>query len=110
MDTLEKYRQIIEEILQKYAQTPYAYGDIQIQTVFDRKNDHYLLVNIGWDKKRVHGCIVHVDLIDGKFWIQRDGTEGGIAKELEEAGVPKGQIVLAFRPPKVRQYTEYAVA
>lgn len=110
MDTLENYRQIIERILQEYAQTPYAYGDIQTQAIFDRTNDHYLLVNVGWDKKRVHGCLVHVDIVGDKFWIQRDGTEEGIAKELETAGVSKEHIVLAFRPPKVRKHTEYAVA
>ena len=57
----------------------------------------------------MHGCLVHVDIIGGKFWIQRDGTEAGIAKELEGTGVPKEHIVLAFRSPKVRQHTEYAV-
>ncbi|MFN0112370.1 MAG: element excision factor XisI family protein, partial [Blastocatellia bacterium] len=33
-----------------------------------------------------------------------------IATDLEEAGVPKEDIVLGFQPPKVRPYTEYAVA
>ena len=65
---------------------------------------------VGWDKYRVHGCLVHVDLIDGKFWIQRDGTEHGIARDLEAAGVPKDHIVLAFRAPEIRPYTGYAVA
>ncbi|MFN8487831.1 MAG: XisI protein [Caldilineaceae bacterium] len=110
MDSVAKYREIIEHVLKEYAQIPYAYGDIQSQTIFDRENDHYLLVNLGWDKRRVHGCLVHVDLIDGKFWIQRDGTEAGIATELEAAGVPKEHIVLAFRSPEIRQYTDYAVA
>jgi hypothetical protein len=110
MDTgVEKYRQIIERILSEYAQFPYAYGAIQTQTVFDRAGDHYLLVNVGWDERRVHGCLVHVDIIGGKFWIQRDGTEHGIARDLEAAGVPKEHIVLAFRSPEIRQYTGYAV-
>jgi hypothetical protein len=110
MDTLNTYRQIIERILTEYAQLPYAHGDIQTQAVFDRTGDHYLLVNIGWDERRIHGCLVHVDIIDGKFWIQRDGTEHGIARELEAAGIPKDRIVLAFRSPEIRKYTEYAVA
>jgi hypothetical protein len=110
MDTLDNYRQIIERVLTEYAQIPYAYGDIQSQTVFDRAGDHYLLMNVGWDKRRIHGCLVHVDIIDGKFWIQRDGTEQGIATELEAAGVPKNHIVLAFRSPELRKYSEYAVS
>jgi hypothetical protein len=111
MAALERYRQIIATILTEYAQIPYAYGDIQTETVFNRTHDRYLLVNVGWDNgQRVHGTPVHVDMIDGKLWIQRDGTEHGIAKELVRAEVPKDHIVLGFRPVKVRRHTEYAVA
>ena len=110
MDTLTTYRQIIEKTLTEYANIPYAYGEIQTEPIFDRINDHYLLVNVGWDHdRRVHGCLIHIDIIDGKVWVQRDGTEEGIAGELEKAGIPKDQIVLGFRPPELRPYTEYAV-
>lgn len=110
MDTLSEDRRIIESILAEHASIPYAHGQIDRQTVFDRERDHYLLMISGWDERRVHGCIVHVDLIDRKFWIQRDGTEDGIAAELEAAGVPRDRIVLAFRNPKIRPLTGYAVA
>lgn len=110
MDSLTKYRQVIEEILTEYARIPYAHGQIDRLPVFDRERDHYLLMIAGWDKRREHGCIVHVDIKDGKIWIQRDGTEDGIARELEAAGVPKQDIVLAFKPPEVRKHTGYAVA
>ena len=53
--------------------------------------------------------MVHVDIIDGKFWIQRDGIEHGIATELLEAGIPKERIVLAFRPIERRRHMEFAV-
>jgi len=62
------------------------------------------------NERRVHGCLVHIDIINGKLWIQRDGTERGIANDLVEAGVPKKQIVLGFRSPEIRQPTEFAVA
>ena len=84
MGTSDADRDVIERILTEYAQIRYAYGDIATQTVFDRVRDHYLLVNVGWDQGRVHGCPVPVDVIDGKYWIQRDGTERGIARDLEE--------------------------
>lgn len=110
MDTLESYRQIIEKILSEYAAIPYAYGDIKSEVVFDSTNNRYLLVNVGWDgERRVHGCIVHIDIINGKIWIQRDGTEHGIADDLTKAGIPKDHIVLGFREPELRQYTGYAV-
>jgi hypothetical protein len=111
MDTLETYRQIIEAVLNEYAKIPYAYGDIQTEIISDRKSDHYLLINVGWNKdRRIHGCLVHIDIIDGKVWIQRDGTEEGIAVGLEQGGIPKDRIVLGFRPPEIRKYTDYAVA
>ena len=111
MDTLSDYRQLIECTLTEYARVPYAYGDIQIQTVFDRESNHYLLMLVGRDGvRRIHGCLVHVDLIDDKIWIQRDGTEQGIAHDLIEAGVPKDHIVLAFRSQEARRNTEFAVA
>jgi hypothetical protein len=111
MDTLDLYRQIVERTLTEYAKVPYAYGEIQTETVFDRAKDRYLLVNVGWDSdRRVHGCLVHIDIVNDKVWIQRDGTEEGIAAELERAGIPREHIVLGFRPPDVRPYTEYAVA
>jgi hypothetical protein len=111
MDSLETYREIVERVLSDYAAVPYAHGDFKTEVVFDRVRDRYLLIDIGWDgKRRVHGCIVHIDIIDGKLWIQRDGTEQGIALDLEQAGIPKEQIVLGFREPELRQYTGYALA
>jgi hypothetical protein len=110
MDTTESDRQLIEKILVDYVRVPYSNSDVQLLTVFDCQRDHYLLMLNGWEGVRhVHGCLVHVEIIDGKFWIHRDGTEYGIAKELLDAGVPKDRIVLAFRSLEMRQLTEFAV-
>jgi hypothetical protein len=111
MDTLNNYRQIIEKIITEYAKTPYSHADIDRQAVFDRQSDHYLLMIVGREGvRRVHGCIIHMDIINGKIWIQRDGTEYGMARELLDAGVPKEHIVLAFRSPEMRKHTGFAVA
>lgn len=111
MGTLDTYRQIIQKVLTEYTKIPYAYGEIQSRTVFDRESDSYLVMTLGWDDdKRIHGCLVHIDIIDDKVWIQRDGTEDGITYELVQAGIPKDHIVLGFHEPSVRQYTGYAVA
>ena len=70
-------------------------------------------MSVGWSEKprrRVHGCLIHIDILDGKVWIQRDGTEDGVALDLEEAGIPKSDIVLGFQEPEVRHLTEYAAA
>ncbi len=111
MDTPDQYRNLIEKILTEYASIPFAHGELHSKTVFDRQQDSYLLLDVGWNQgNRVHGTLVHVDIVDGKFWIQYDGTEDGIATELVHAGVPKEHIVLAWRPPERRKHTEFAVA
>lgn len=111
MENIERYRNTIERILDQYTQIPYAYGDTHTEAVFDRINDRYLLVNVGWDRgRRVHGSLAHIDIIDDKIWIQRDGTEDGIANELVSAGIPRDRIVLGFRPAEVRPFIEFAVA
>lgn len=111
MDSIKTYRQIIRDVLTPYTQIPYSYGDVQCKTVFDLESDSYLLVTMGWDRaRRIHSCLVHIDIIDGKVWIQRDDTEDGVTNELVAAGIPKESIVLGFHPPDVRQYTGYAIA
>jgi XisI protein len=111
MDTLETYRRIIKDVLIPYTQIPYSHGDMVCKPIFDNENDSYLLVTVGWDGiKRIHGCLVHLDIIDGKIWVQRDDTEDGVTYELVDAGIPKDKIVLGFHPPNVRQHTGYAVA
>ena len=102
MDKLDNYRQIIEKILSEYAEIPYSYNNLESKLIISKDSNDYLLLTIGWEKDvRNHGCIVHLEIINGKIWIQRDGTEDGIATDLLAAGVPKSDIVLAFHPRKL---------
>lgn len=95
----------------EYTKIPYAHGDIQFETVFDRESDRYLLMILGREnERRVHGCMIHIDIINGKLWIQRDGTENGIANELVRSGVPKDHIVLGFRSSEIRKHSGFAAA
>lgn len=50
------------------------------------------------------------DIISGKLWIQHDGTERGVARDLEAAGIPRDRIVLAFQHISRRRYGDYAAA
>ena len=54
--------------------------------------------------------MIHVRLKDDKIWIEEDWTEDGVATDLLQKGVSREEIVLAFHPPHVRQYTEFAIA
>lgn len=110
MDQLVEYRALIQKILESHTKIPYKYGDIKFEVVFDEKRDRYLLMLLGRANKRYeHGCLIHIDIIDGKIWVQRDGTEMGVATELVEAGIAKDNIVLGFKSPERRQDTEFAV-
>jgi hypothetical protein len=111
MEKLTKYRKIIQSILVTYTEIPYSHGELICKPLFDEIHDSYLLMTLGWDRKtRVHGCLIHVDIIDDKVWVQRDETEDGVTPELVAAGIPASDIVLAFHPADVRPYTGYAIA
>lgn len=110
MARLDDYRTFIEQVIREYGQYKPHYGDVEIQLVLDRERDHYHLMSVGWDEyERIRGSILHIDIKDGKIWIQHDGTEEGIANRLLEWGVPPQDIVLAFHAPYKRKYTKFAV-
>lgn len=111
MDKLEHYRQCIQNLLSEYAAIPIANGEIESETIYDLQQDRYLVMNVGWDANRyVHGCVLHLDIKDGKIWVQQNTTELRIAHELVAMGIPKEDIILGFQAPYLRQYTEFGVA
>jgi hypothetical protein len=110
VDKLTRYREAVERVVAEYASYKPANGQIDTEAIVDREKDHYEVVHVGWDgDRRVHGSVVHIDIIGGKVWIQHDGTSHPVAEELLAAGIPKEDIVLAFHPPRVRHLTGYAV-
>jgi aspartyl-tRNA synthetase len=110
MDKLTHYREILSRIVHDYASGKISHGKIDSEAIIDREHDHYEVMLVGWDKqRRVHGSVVHLDIRDGKIWLQYDGTNRSVAEELLEAGVPKEDIVLAFHPEDIRPHTGFAV-
>ncbi|GCL35572.1 XisI protein [Anabaena aphanizomenioides LEGE 00250] len=111
MDTIASYRNIIQSLLTAYAAIPIANGKIDCYTVFDTKQDHYQVMNVGWDgHRRVYGCVLHLDIKEGKIWIEQNMTEMMVAEELVARGVAKEDIILGFQAPEMREYTDYGVA
>lgn len=103
------YGELVQTILSQHSGNDLD-TETEVQLVFDTEREHYQVLHLGWyEQKRVYGCVIHVDLKDGKIGIQRDRTEAGVANELVAAGVPKEDIVLAFKAPYVRQFTDFAV-
>jgi serine/threonine protein kinase len=112
---VEQYRQYIRQLLSERAQRSDRQHrndkEYEVQAIFDTEHDHYQLLYVGWrNDHRQFGCILHLDIKNGKIWIQHDGTEIGIANQLVELGVPPQDIILAFHEPEVRQYTDFGTA
>jgi hypothetical protein len=104
-------REVIRSCLREHVGIRYANGDIQNETVFDEASGRYLVVSQGWmGKRRVHGCLLHVEIIGDRIWVQRDGTADGIANAFVERGIPKSRIVLGFWDPEARAAGEFAAA
>ncbi|MBW4509717.1 MAG: XisI protein [Scytonematopsis contorta HA4267-MV1] len=110
MDKIERYRQIVKQILTEHAQISSDTDTVKSQLVFDKENDHYQLVDVGWNgEKRIFGPVMHFDIQNGKIWIQYNGTEELVAERLVDLGVLSSDIVIGFYSPFKRQFTSYAV-
>jgi XisI protein len=111
MDSDLNIKEIVKGLLTEYATYKISYGEVETETIFDDDKGHYELLHHGWiGHRRIHGCLLHVDILGDKIWIQHDGTEEGLANELVEAGIPRDCIVLAFHHPDTRKYTDFAIA
>jgi len=111
MDKLEQYRKVIQALLTEYASYKSLNPEIEREFICDTIQDRYLVVSFGWEKSRyIHSCSVHMEIRNGKIWIQYNMTDTDFAEELVELGVPKTDIVLGFHSPFKRQFTEYAVS
>ena len=111
---LEQYRYIIIELLRADYAVPIrsnkVYQELDKQLVIDTENDHYQILTVGWqNSKRIYSIFFHIDIKDGKVWVQEDNTDSDIVGKMEEQGIPASDIVLAFHSPIKRPLTGYAV-
>ncbi len=111
MERITQYRELVRRLLASHASIVANQSEIDCQLVFDTEHDHYQLLDVGWDGlKRIYNCFIHIDIKDGRIWVQRNLTEADLAQELVEMGVPKEDIVLGLHPPYKRPLTGYGVA
>ncbi len=108
MEKLEKYRQIIRDLLATHART--TEEEIECQIIYDTEHNHYQLVDVGWQgMNRIYACYIHLDIKNDKIWIQHNMTEIDLGQELVDQGVPAADIILGLHPPYKRPYTNYGV-
>jgi hypothetical protein len=117
MDRVTHARAALNEIVRRVAgyldRSLNAGHELETAVVTDAEHDQYGLFRIGWwagHKERVTNIVFMARIKNGKVWIEEDNTDLTLADELVKAGVPKGDIVLAFQPPELRHLTEFAVA
>lgn len=107
---IAKCREVIQSIIERHSRCDCEDREVENQIAFDRDRDRYLMFHVGWrGEGRVYGCVIHIEIKNGKIWIQRDGTEEGIANELIASGIAKSDIVLGYRSPYMRKFTGLAV-
>ena len=111
MDRDSRYREIVRNVLSGVVGLFPEGSDLRTETVFDDAIGHYQVGQEGWSgKKRIDQVYLHLDVVDGKVWVQYDGTELCIAEALVKAGIPRDHIVLGFKHPARRPDTDYAAA
>ncbi|MEZ4732173.1 MAG: XisI protein [Caldilineaceae bacterium] len=98
---IETYKKCVRDLLLPYESLRTDRSKVEL--IFDNERMRYMAVRVGWaDRKRLHLCLVHIDIYDGKIIIQCNNTEDLIISELEEMGVPRQDICSGFLPPEVR--------
>ncbi|MFK7947095.1 MAG: XisI protein [Saprospiraceae bacterium] len=116
MDKIEKYQQIIMAALQRHADIRNnnrhpKQAFVETQLLFDTKHNHFMLMSIGWNaetSKFIYGVAFHIDIKDGKVWVQQDNTDAIIVDDLLEGGILQSDIVLGFLSPYMRQFSDFA--
>jgi hypothetical protein len=105
------YRNVILEVLRGIVSRSQVMGSVRTVPVFDEVHNQYQILDIGWDESgnRVFQPIIHLELLDGKIWIQENVTDIDLAKALLEWGVPASDIVLGMHSVSLRRFSEYAI-
>ncbi|MEG4226667.1 XisI protein [Microcoleus sp. N9_B2] len=111
MDKLTQYRQYVQTLMSRYAEEDVSDDEVEVQLICDTERDHYQWMNVSWEHlTRIYQTFIHIDIKDGKIWLQQNLTEQNPAEELVAMGVPREDIILGLQPPYKRPYTDYGVA
>jgi hypothetical protein len=110
MAELNHIRSCIQVVFTEYAQRRANQKEVEVQIIFDTDRDHYQLLYMGWKGyKRIFYPFIHIDIQDGKVWIQHNATEELIADDLMNLGINRDDIVLGLHHPSLRLNTDFAV-
>jgi hypothetical protein len=103
------YIELVKSLIEEQAKIQQS-SEISLEIIFDDLRKHYLLVQVGWHNNHwIYGCLLHLDIINNKVYIQQNNTEISVAEQLVKLGIPKTDIVIGFHSPFKRKFTEYAI-
>lgn len=93
MDRNQQYRSIVRQVLNDYYRLYSQSENPNLETMIlnDEIQDQYLLLRMGWDgDRRINRTVIHLRLRHEKVWVEEDWTEQGVATDLLEMGVGRG--------------------
>ncbi len=101
--TVTFYQNCIKHLLSEYESLRTEETDIEL--IFDDERQRYLVMRVGWvHHKRIHLCLVHIELRNNTIIIQANNTEEQLDDELVEMGIPREDIRLGLLPTDVQEY------
>ena len=110
MEKIANYQQAIQQILTEYASYMPVGEGLSLETVFDETRHHYQLIVLGWHgHEHIYKPLLHLDLINGKIWVQHNDTQFTLTEDFDRFGIPHQDIVNGLIPARRRSFTDYAL-
>lgn len=76
MDRMNRYNQIVQELVQGYASDWKLRDGTRIEAVTDPVHGHYQIVRSGWKQGQfIHACRVHFAIRDREIHLLKNDTE-----------------------------------
>lgn len=106
MENITFYQKCIKHLLSEYERL--GTDETEVKLSFDDERMCYIVMRVGWFQKykRIHRCLVHIEICGDSVLIQANNTEDPIDTDLIEMGIPKEKIRLGFIPDDFRTYAE----
>lgn len=112
MELIEACKRVLQEWKEFYKNAAGPNGQRgHVALAFDDERSRYLFLEWNWDPRSdTHSALIHLEVRDETVWVHWDGTEQGVFYDLERAGVPEAQIVLAWQHKEEKRPKAVAAA
>jgi hypothetical protein len=98
----DRYRQQIKRFLLGQSDSQRTDRVVSVP-IFDEVRDQYLVLCYGWrGQERVYWVVLHLEIVEGKVWVQRNQTEVDVEAELMALGIAEKDLVRGLVPPDYR--------